>query len=640
MSATDNSDGSSKNPENSEDEYFDEDKRERRTLEDVDISDEYVRKQYFHILDQYPVTPWSNQKRVTKKVAEAIKEGRDQIIINAPTGSGKSLINASFIKAVGNKKRAVYCTPQNTLLDQLAEDENIPDNFYSIRGRGNYECNVAKNNDTITLKDGTEVGIEEASVSADKSPSIRFSRFPHNSNAHIDGYGACCNYRRIVEGQNRKETACEYAQRMYQVHQVLDARSNGNVMTNFDFYLSSSMFRKNPITDEEREVDLLVIDEADKIEDVAFNQATFSVGQGLTGSLDINIIDDMNKREFYEWMNGEFLRAVSKRIQTIQDSKESKSIDEMEELNQLKRAKQSVEVLNIITNDGTDLNNIILDYNEYGGYTVRPVKVARYLQKMVFDHANIVILSSATINQHFLKSIGVDDSNTKFINCQDRRPEERRRVYFWDKADMTTERYAEHDSGIPQDRIDETVKGIRDIADEFENEAGIVHCYSYALLDEIKDQLHLSHPDRIIDQRKQDDPDMSKQDAVDEYIEKAENGEAPILLGVGNERGLDLEHDLGRFNIITKVPYPPVDERTRQREQKWYYIRCCSKLAQATGRTSRQPDDWSSTFILDKSFKRLWSRWRGLFPSWFTVTPIDHIDEVNDQINELRQEAE
>jgi Rad3-related DNA helicase len=85
--------------------------------------------------------------------------------------------------------------------------------------------------------------------------------------------------------------------------------------------------------------------------------------------------------------------------------------------------------------------------------------------------------------------------------------------------------------------------------------------------------------------------------------------------------GLDLKDHLGRFQIITKVPYPYMGDKVVQARMKknpgWYAYKTLLTLIQAYGRATRSETDSSVTYILDGAFDRLISGSKKVLPKWF-----------------------
>ena len=88
--------------------------------------------------------------------------------------------------------------------------------------------------------------------------------------------------------------------------------------------------------------------------------------------------------------------------------------------------------------------------------------------------------------------------------------------------------------------------------------------------------------------------------------------------------GEDFTGDLGRIQLIAKVPYPDLgDKLTRLRSEepgmgrRMYAAMTLAKIAQTAGRVMRHEGDFGETVILDGSFRRLWAWHKDLAPAWF-----------------------
>ena len=76
------------------------------------------------------------QKEIITRTVQAYRSGKKCVIVIAPTGFGKSLVNAAFTSVT----RSFYVTPQLALIDQLLADPNLASRFVEIKGRQNYQC--------------------------------------------------------------------------------------------------------------------------------------------------------------------------------------------------------------------------------------------------------------------------------------------------------------------------------------------------------------------------------------------------------------------------------------------------------------------------------------------------------------------
>jgi Rad3-related DNA helicase len=99
-----------------------------------------------------------------------------------------------------------------------------------------------------------------------------------------------------------------------------------------------------------------------------------------------------------------------------------------------------------------------------------------------------------------------------------------------------------------------------------------------------------------------------------------------VLFSPSMTEGLDLKGDLSRFQIIVKVPFPPLNAYVKarmQRDPAWYQWLTALKLVQATGRSVRNATDKAHTWILDAGFRTFLRRAKDTLPRWWTDSIID-----------------
>lgn len=81
-----------------------------------------------------------------------------------------------------------------------------------------------------------------------------------------------------------------------------------------------------------------------------------------------------------------------------------------------------------------------------------------------------------------------------------------------------------------------------------------------------------------------------------------------VIVGPSLYEGLDLKDDLGRFNILMKVPYSALTGYTKEKSERypfWYRRNTIEKIIQAMGRTNRSKTDYSTIYLMDSCFDKL-----------------------------------
>ncbi len=186
-------------------------------------------------------------------------------------------------------------------------------------------------------------------------------------------------------------------------------------------------------------------------------------------------------------------------------------------------------------------------------------------------------------------------------------PVENRPILYRPVANMSFKNY---DASLPT-----MARGVERVLKEFPNDKGIVHTASFKLTNDLYRMLPVDARKRVL---------LHKQGMKrDDLIQQFQDAKGPVVfMSPSITEGLDLKGDAGRFNIIAKVPYPALgDPWVQGRKSKiagWYDWRTALAIAQASGRTTRSVDDWSTTVILDQCFGNLYNHQGRLFPKWFT----------------------
>lgn len=137
----------------------------------------------------------------------------------------------------------------------------------------------------------------------------------------------------------------------------------------------------------------------------------------------------------------------------------------------------------------------------------------------------------------------------------------------------------------------------------------IVHCHSYGIAQEFKSVLG----DIAMLQNSND-----REASLNDWKESKNK----IFLSVKYEEGIDLKGDQFPMNIIAKIPFQYLgDEWVNARDaldnKAWSNKQTAIDIQQAAGRCTRDPNDYSETYILDASFGGFYRNNKALFEPWF-----------------------
>lgn len=240
---------------------------------------------------------------------------------------------------------------------------------------------------------------------------------------------------------------------------------------------------------------------------------------------------------------------------------------------------------------GTD---IIKDDNKTYAL-ITPLRLTEEFRKAMFGDMKLVLLSGTLFESDVRELVGKEEYFT--YTCDSPIPPEKRLVYI-DPTPLL--RY----TPFPAEDV---AKKLNQVLLENPERPCLVHTtYSDALaLKEFVDA-------RI----------FTKEEKSDQIEAWQTSGD--VILGAGMTTGYDFNDDKCRLNIIAKMNFASLLSNWVQKRRfvlkdgdKWYTEQTLKHLIQACGRSTRHPDDYSKTIILDKRIENmLYNNWESL-PSYF-----------------------
>jgi Rad3-related DNA helicase len=245
---------------------------------------------------------------------------------------------------------------------------------------------------------------------------------------------------------------------------------------------------------------------------------------------------------------------------------------------------------------------------------LRPIYVGNFLNNFVWNRGDKRVISTATLRQRknpeiWVQQLGLDPSKTEIINVGMTFEPSNRPV-------ILDEMVCSMSNNGDEKNWDAIMNKLDDITKRFHNEKGICHTASYDRAKEVEDTVDPEkHPylhDNLFVHYGEKDASV--------VIEEWQASDNDLLLSPSLMEGIDLKDDKGRYNILMKVPYPSHDSVTNYllNETSWgwnsYFDRAAVRVAQAYGRTTRSPDDWSNFFVLDKDYEKL--KKKSQLPRW------------------------
>jgi Rad3-related DNA helicase len=530
------------------------------------------------------------QRETIEAIVNAyIEDPNSTLVIDAPTGSGKSIIamwSSWILKEMG--KRGYLITSDLSLQDQYESDINrLNLRWPSVKGVDNYTCNV--NGLTFSLGECRmkSMGYDQALAKLDCAKT------------------------------------CDYLQ--------LRVRSIDSPVTilNYAFWLLQRNYVAPRMQDQDKSVpfkkrDFVFFDEAHKIDEIVQNHFSPRI-DNKTSRIFAEVNKFVHRKSIdAEWVSenriadivsrimleddpnllmkhiGEF-RGIAVVYRKVKDAalKQSKRrfYDEIPKdwqqfFSRMDRLKdiwcKFDDYADIIKDNGTD--TIVIDRGE-DEVKFMCTEESKMIEKYLHEQAGFKVFMSATIGspREYVRVMGI--KSAKFIRLDNAFNYEKSPVVFVNKHRLS---YRHKEKSLPH-----VVKILDKIISKHKGQRGIIHTGSYEFTNYIKS--HSKHTFRLMDY------ENSKEKG--EMLELFKRRDDAIFMGPSLLEGLDLKDDISRFQVFFKVPYPnlrsPLIKAKMEKMPGWYDWKTLNNIYQGIGRSVRNENDWAITYILDGSFNNL-----------------------------------
>lgn len=378
------------------------------------------------------------QKETIEKIESHISSGVKNIILEMPTGSGKSAIAVSAGLWSHN---SYVLTSQKILQDQYVRDFTESFDVAVMKGRGNYECTFL----------GSPANCDECYEPARKTCYLSGSCLYKNAKDRaIGAQVALMNYAyflNVVDCDPRKA---------FKPRKLLicdEAHGCENVlMGQVEFLLSEYNFKKLGYV-----VSVPTLDTVQQYE------------QWI--KLHIQNLSDLlkTKNKELEDLNRERVNLDKTSRAFINISKEATELSEnTQELDRLYRR------LNVFLTTLTTVEWVFsvekTEKKQFKKVVFRPLTVDKFANEALLQYGEHRLFLSATIldKKSFCKSLGVDAHQAEFIQVQSTFPPENRKIYFTNTGYMNLKKIEE--------TLPNIVKDVEKALEYHKSERGIIHC--------------------------------------------------------------------------------------------------------------------------------------------------------------------
>jgi len=520
------------------------------------------------ILTHFPHGTYRRYQRETiLTIEKAFDSGIKYVILEAPTGSGKSPIAV----ALGMHFAPTYLlTSQKVLQTQYVYDYGSPE-FVELMGRNNYSC---AHMDSFCNNGFCQTG---------RCPDITECPYESAKGAALNAKIALLNYTYFLY-------ATQYAKIFKPANLIVCDECHGvdrELMGFVEIKFTSKYMRKLGSLSDIPEYDKVedYIDWLNQISDCFADEVKSNLSDILSLKSDLlvsvagrdNIIEQIKK-----------LSSMNTRLNT-----QIKKID-----NFLKTCEQNEWVHEIQRGKNNPDDDKIF---------FKPVTVAPYADDLLFSFGKRHLMMSATIldKKNFCRNLGIPPDEAEFYQVPPTFPVENRKTIFVNTGSMS---YTNIDETLPK-----VTKAVNEIMDVHMPHKGLIYTHSFKISRYITDSVAITNKRRLVGH---DGGDRSE--ALSYFIK---HKDPKVMISPSLSEGVDLKDDLARFIIICKMPFgflgDPQIKRRKEIDPDWYLWKTSLTLIQVTGRGVRHKEDWCNVYILDSAFRSFLIRNKHFFPEYF-----------------------
>jgi Rad3-related DNA helicase len=553
-----------------------------------------------HIIDAYNFlgfSPRDSQMKIVDNIVHSFLDKKKRnVILSAPTGSGKSIIAAVVARVLdtitnGNGQSAIFMSSTNALVNQYADTFNHHNEseFFRIKGASNYPCNyfISKGNTTAT-------GEECAKNDLDVMEQTHF-----------------CN-------------KCSYDKAKGL------AKTTNNLITNYALFMTSATTNRTHCSR-----NLQVFDEAHLINDVycEFVAVTIDVTnldaiikilnnlaskfsshvdaiQGIRAEIQNQMVTDSNYIKFFD-------RARSIFTETAKEAARLADLhtDVREKARYLKISKRVANIAHKIKEFLKNDYEHVFDNSTVGIVSVKPIFVSEMMEALLGKYN---LFMSATLSVDFAATtMNLDPDETDYIDVGVVFPPENLPLFF---VGTTALNY--HQMQMPETFVN-LGKLCANIIASHGNDKGIILTPSFAVTKKIVDNLgrfksiYSKNSDVKIFEH------QSGKQASEIVTEFKEYEGAAVLLSPSIFEGIDFADDHSRYQIILKTPFASLGDKRMSKIAKDYpeIYRSIGllKIIQGIGRSVRSSTDTAATYFTDKSSETLYNSKLNIWKNRFSV---------------------
>lgn len=530
-----------------------------------------------NIIQNFPKNfePRESQSTLLEQISQALEENNKFIIIQAPTGCGKSHIIATLAnstKKLSNNIKELISS--RSFFDKERETGcYIHEDDVKENRSGSYVLTTTKylQNQYQALFDNVETLKGKQNYKCNIDETFRVNVAP------------CVTTSKIAEGCIAKDFCSYYNQ----LNASLASRFRN---CNYNKYLRLPSIAKH--------CNYMICDEASELENIIVENYSVTLNFKQLISLDITFNDKPTIGSCKKWLS-QIKQSATKSYESISQNIKTQIHSKSYVQGEVGRLTSLRNLIENIT--------VVLDNWHFCEYvtTITPDRVnvtPLYIDsfaKNIFSYSDVTFLISSTIYDitTFTKTLGIE--KYKYIEHPGVFDSKKSPIYAPSKIPLNQKNLLQN--------LDKITNQVLDICEMYPDAKGIVHTHTNYITKELENRI--KNKNRFL---------FKTDHLTNEHIlyEHKNDSSNTILVSPSLAFGVDLPDDLCRFQIIIKLPYPSLgDQRIKTiaaNNSDWYQAKMFTKLIQMAGRGTRNEFDYCDTFILDGNFLRVaadnWSK--------------------------------
>lgn len=533
------------------------------------------------------------------------------VVLDAPTGTGKSIIGAVVAECVGMLRptkalNSILLSSTNILLDQYAATFPVDPRFMVMKGADNYLC-ALKSNGPLKIKADTCIKRTKFFAKEDKATAKSIC-------------GSCAFLISRMAKNNRRNIITNYAyyflDRLFIAPEDQDRVAAGGVPVSFekrnivvwdeaqlinDSFVNHCViyFSKERADDYLKECERYFPESTNKwIEKLAGPLALIAKG-AITIE---NLADTLRVLgNFYCEMRDGFMYLA----ETAHDYKAFTAYSKLQDKYKGLFCK--------INNYFTYAFEVVIDHGDKNDeMKVSPIFVSTMFKALVNSEFNLFM--SGTVSQEFLtETLNLDVNDTGFVrasnqfNVSDKRIVASRKMMKQLNYSVLKEDSTFQELGNTTSRI---------INEYHAGQNGLIFAPSFAFVKKIASSIVLPDHQLVLHE---------KGALVDQLKEFKRVGDKPkVLISPSIYEGIDCPGDESRFQIFSKAPYFSLADKRMAHILKFYpeiyQILTVMRVVQGMGRSTRSVGDHCITYFLDSNLLSLFNSYHNIWQDQFLVS--------------------